>query len=183
MSPSVLLPWSAPVTPDSTPLASGNPAAVSHDGAGEAADATHDAGAVRLALLDAVQGERTMLDGAWWPHSDNLVDELPALIVELRHRGARIARVSYHPELWDPAPRRLDADGRIIHLGWFRGIDQHLLGLTEANGRHRLDLLVVPPDMTHADAARAMTEATARKNGRTPTAVLSACGAPRRHPG
>jgi Family of unknown function (DUF5994) len=174
VSRTVLLPRSAPVSPDPTLPARRILAAVAPDGAGEAADAAEDAGAVRLTLLDAVQGEHTMLDGAWWPHSDSLVDELPPLIAELRRRGAHITRVTYNPDLWGPAPRRLEVDGRIIHLGWFRGIDPHLLGLTEANGRHRLDLLVVPPGTTRADAARAMTEATARKNRHTPTAVLDA---------
>ena len=106
------------------------------------------------------------------------MNELPALIADLHQRGVRVSRVTYHPQSWDTAPRRLDADDRVIRLGWFRSLDPHLLNLTSGEGgRSRLDLLVVPPDATDAVAARAMAAATARENNGTPTAVLAALGA------
>src|SRR3712207_6547266 len=101
---------------------------------------------VRLALLDAMRGENATLDGGWWPRSRSLTDELPALIRDLHRRGIRITRVGYRRESWEPAPRRLSADDRTIRLGWFQGLDPHLVRLTGGEGgQARLDLLVVPP--------------------------------------
>ena len=133
---------------------------------------------VRLTLMHPGPAQTPMLDGAWWPRSSSLSDELPGLITELRHRDLPITRVTYNPELWDPAPRRLRADGRVIRLGWFRSIDRHLLCLTGGYGDDRLELLVVPPETSAAVAARAMTLAAGRGNRSTATDTLSAARIP-----
>jgi hypothetical protein len=132
-----------------------------------------EADQVRLALLSP-PAQRTTLDGAWWPRTRSLSDELPGLVEELHRRGIRVTRAAYHPGSWDTAPRRLAADGRIIRLGWFRSIDPLLLDLTGDSKRGRIDLLVVPPDTTAAVAREAFTAASDRGNRRTPTAVLAA---------
>ena len=132
-----------------------------------------DADPVRLALIDP-PGQRTTLDGAWWPRTLSLSDELPGLVRELHRRGIRVTRVAYHPDAWETAPRRMAADGRTIRLGWFRNIDPQLLDLTGDTTRGRLDLLVVPPDTAAAAARQAFTAASDRANRRTPTAVLAA---------
>jgi hypothetical protein len=138
------------------------------------ADAGDDDGDdVRLALIDP-PAERTTLDGAWWPRTRSLTGELPALVEELHRRGIRVTRAAYNPDGWDPAPRRLAADGRIIRLGWFRSIDPQLLNLTGDFTRGRIDLLVVPPDTPAAAARAAFTAVTARTNRRTPSALLAA---------
>lgn len=131
-----------------------------------------DAAPVRLALIDP-PAERTTLDGAWWPRSRSLSDDLPGLVQELHRRGIRVTRVAYNPQAWDPAPRRLAADGRLIRLGWFTSIDPQLLNLTGDFTRGRLDLLVVPPDTSAAAAEQASTAAVDRTNRRTPTALLA----------
>lgn len=128
---------------------------------------------VRLALIDP-PAERTTLDGAWWPRTRSLTDDLPALVQELHRRGIRVTRVAYNPDAWEATPRRLEADGRTIRLGWFRTIDAQLLDLTGDLRRGRLDLLVIPPDTTAEDAEQAFTFATDRANRRTPTALLAA---------
>jgi Family of unknown function (DUF5994) len=127
---------------------------------------------VRLALVDP-PAPRTTLDGAWWPRSRSLIEELPGLVEELDRRGVRVRRVAYNPDAWETAPRRMAADGRIIRLGWFRGIDPQLLDLTGDENRGRVDLLVIPPDMTARAAGQAFTAASDRANRRTPTAVLA----------
>src|SRR5947209_583589 len=132
-----------------------------------------DADPVRLTLIDP-PGQRTTLDGAWWPRTRSLSDELPGLVQELHRRGIRVTRVTYNPEAWEPAPRRLAADGRIIRLGWFRSIDPQLLDLTGDSQRGRLDLLVILPDTSAAAAEQAFTAAVDRTNRRTPTALLAA---------
>jgi hypothetical protein len=42
---------------------------------------------VRLTLIDP-PGKRTTLDGAWWPRTLSLSDELPGLVQELHRRGS-----------------------------------------------------------------------------------------------
>ena len=128
---------------------------------------------LRLALIEP-RSPRTSLDGAWWPHTFDLSEELPALITELHTRGIRATRVAYNPASWDPAPRRLDADGRVVRLGWFRGLDPHLLNLSGDLARGRVDLLVVPPGTSQSAAAAAFTSATGSDNRRTATEVLAA---------
>jgi hypothetical protein len=128
---------------------------------------------LRLALIEP-RSPRTSLDGAWWPRSSDLSEELPALLTELHTRGIRATRVAYNPASWDPAPRRLDADGRVVRLGWFRGLDPHLLNLTGDLVRGRVDLLVVPTDTSAPAAAAAFTSATEPDNRRTATEVLAA---------
>jgi hypothetical protein len=131
-----------------------------------------DADPVRLTLIDP-PGERTTLDGAWWPRTRSLSDELPGLVEELHRRGIRVTRVTFNPDTWETAPRRMAADGRSIRLGWFRSIDPQLLDLTGDTNRSRLDLLVIPPDTSAEAAGRAFTAASDRANRRTPTAVLA----------
>jgi hypothetical protein len=132
-----------------------------------------DADPVRLALIDP-PAERTTLDGAWWPRTRSLSADLPGLVQELHRRGIRVTRVTYNPDGWEAAPRRLAADGRTIRLGWFRSIDPQMLDLTGDANRGRLDLLVVPPDTTAAAAEQACIAAVDRANRRTPTALLAA---------
>jgi hypothetical protein len=129
---------------------------------------------VRLALLEATDAATATLDGAWWPRSRELATELPPLITVLRHQGIRVSRVAYHRENWEPAPRRLPADGRIVRLGWYPGLDPHLVRMTSGGGgRARLDLLVIPPDLDDAAAKQAMAAASQAGNHSVATAVLA----------
>ena len=52
-----------------------------------------DAEPVRLALIDPA-APRTTLDGAWWPRTRSLGEELPGLVEELARRGIRVTRVA-----------------------------------------------------------------------------------------
>jgi hypothetical protein len=112
------------------------------------------------------------LDGAWWPRTRDLTQELPALVEELHRRGIRVTRVAFNPDAWEPGPRRLHADGRTIRLGWFRNLDRQLLNMTGDPSRGRLDLLVVPPDTTAAAAGHAFSAATDRADRQAPTELL-----------
>jgi hypothetical protein len=57
--------------------------------------------------------------------------------------------VSYNPELWDEAPRKIAVGGRVVKLGWFRTMDQHALRLT-GGGNECVDLTAVVPRSTQA---------------------------------
>ena len=124
-------------------------------------------------LQHDLYGPQPTLDGAWWPRSRNLAEELPALIVELRERGTRVSRVLYNPATWDSPPaRKLATDGRVIRVGWFRSMDPHVLTVTTSGGADRLDLLIVPPDTPDDAADRAMA-AVVLGNRRSASAVLA----------
>jgi hypothetical protein len=47
------------------------------------------------------------VDGAWWPHSDDLTTELPDLLAVLSVRLGRIDRVLYKFSDWEKAPAEL----------------------------------------------------------------------------
>jgi hypothetical protein len=133
---------------------------------------------VRLALLEPTDAATATLDGAWWPRSRELATELPPLITVLGRQGIRLSRVAYHRENWEPAPRRLPADGRIVRLGWYPGLDPHLVRMTSGGGgRARLDLLVIPPDLDDAAGRQAMAAASQAGNHAVATAVLANIGA------
>jgi hypothetical protein len=118
-------------------------------------------------------GPSPTLDGAWWPWTLDLAEELPALIVELHGRGTRVSRVLYNPATWDNVPsRKLSADGRVIRVGWFRSMDPHVLTVTSSAGADRMDLLIVPPGTAGPAAERAMAAAIEIGNKRSASAVL-----------
>jgi hypothetical protein len=111
--------------------------------------------ASRLVFADAgVVGSRW--DGAWWPRTRVLADELPELIAALPERYGRIVRVSYSMVFWDDEPRRLTVDGRLLRLGGFRTSDPYALSLLAASGEDRIDLLVVAPEAGAARTARVL---------------------------
>lgn len=99
---------------------------------------------VRLNLGGSTTPNR--FDGTWQPRTRNLVEELPSLIAALVERGVPVARVSYHRDSWEAAPRRVMIGGRLIRLGGFRSIDPHQLSTVDLDHNHRTDLEVLPPD-------------------------------------
>ena len=109
------------------------------------ADHAGDTGRARVAFRDGDALTRA-IDATWWPRSRNLAEELPPLIVALHEHGDRITRVSYNPEVWEPAPNRIAADGRVVRLGWFRSIDAHTLELSRIDSGRRVVVAVVLPE-------------------------------------
>ena len=133
---------------------------------------------MRLEILQRdPRSHQPTLDGAWWPRSRSLADELPALVVELHKRGSRVRRVLFNPGTWDSFDqRKLAADGRVIRVGWFRTMDPHVLTLTSAAGADRLDLLIVPPTSAPDVAERAIAKALVASNDQSASAVLHEAG-------
>src|SRR4029078_3152376 len=56
------------------------------------------------------------VDGAWWPHSDDLPTELPDLLTVMSGRLGVVARVMYNVDEWSVAPRQLVVGGRKVRL-------------------------------------------------------------------
>jgi hypothetical protein len=102
------------------------------------------------------------VDGAWWPHSDDLPTELPDLLAVLSVRLGPVSRISYRLDAWAPAPRRLTCAGAVVRLDGYRTQPANTVGVSNGRGTN-LVLLVVPagtdPERAHAIVtAAAVTE-------------------------
>ena len=101
-----------------------------------------------------------VVDGAWWPYTDDLLKELPDLLAVLSGRLGRIDRVLYKLNDWARAPAQLDAGGDSVYLDGYRLQPPNtieVVGLT----RDRIVLLVVPPCTDPDRAHTAMMAAAA----------------------
>jgi Family of unknown function (DUF5994) len=56
------------------------------------------------------------VDGAWWPHSDDLTTELPDLLAVLSVRLGPIDRVLYKLTDWAKIPAKLATGDRTVVL-------------------------------------------------------------------
>jgi hypothetical protein len=84
------------------------------------------------------------VQGAWWPRSSHLIDELPALLMALSRRLGHIDRIIYDENGWAPAPPCIDHAGATVDLRHSNDQSNNTLSITgEKVGR--LVLLVVPP--------------------------------------
>lgn len=102
------------------------------------------------------------VDGAWWPHSDDLAAELPDLLAVLSVRLGPIERVMFNVNEWATSPAKLSAGGRAVRLD---GYQQQPVNTVEVIGvnRSRIALLVVPPH-SDPDVAHATMMAAASPN-------------------
>ncbi|MBW0106573.1 DUF5994 family protein [Pseudonocardia sp. KRD291] len=103
------------------------------------------------------------VDGAWWPHSRDLVAELPSLVAE--PDAGRVDRVSYSEADWDTTPRRTVVDGSVVKLGRYRTLPPHTMNVLDG-GRWRT-ILVIPPETPARDAERALAAAGRAGNSDT----------------
>jgi hypothetical protein len=102
------------------------------------------------------------VDGGWWPRSRDLPAELPALLAVLAVRMGLVESVSYNLDAWEPAPRRITLDGRLVRLAGFRSQNPATVDVLSA--AHRITLLVVAPDAAPASAHGALMAAGHRGN-------------------
>jgi hypothetical protein len=128
---------------------------------------------VRLALKPE-GASAGLLDGAWWPHSRNLLRELPALTDVLDPLWGRITRIAVNPTHWPVIPRKVPVNGHVVKTGRFKAKrHQHHLQLRS----YRIgcwDLLVIPPQTTATAAARLMAAATDTALHLTASALIAA---------
>lgn len=105
------------------------------------------------------------VDGAWWPHSDDLSTELPDLLAVLSVRLGPIDCVLYNLAEWAKIPARLSINERVVRLAGFHRQPLNTIEVVGVN-RKRIVLLVVPafadPDFAHATmmAAAAPSDAS-----------------------
>jgi Family of unknown function (DUF5994) len=116
------------------------------------------------------------VDGAWWPHSDDLADELPDLLAVLSVRLGAIERVLFNLNQWAKVPRRLRVGGREVRLDGYNLQPINTVQIM-GNGGEKLLLLVIPPSTSPEAAHDAMMTAAAPQNASTVSDLLTA-GAP-----
>jgi len=85
------------------------------------------------------------VDGGWWPRSLDLSVELRPLLAELSRAGHDVARVTYDPAAWNPAPDVLAGPGRPVTLASCTRQAASSIGLTDVSGSKHTELVVIPP--------------------------------------
>jgi len=106
------------------------------------------------------------VDGAWWPHSDDLPIELPDLLAVLSVRLGPIDRVTYHLAEWADAPTKLRLGQRVVRLsGYYKQAVNNTVEVLGAN--QKIVLLVVPPHSDPDQAHHTMMAAAAPNNSST----------------
>ncbi|GIL30901.1 DUF5994 family protein [Actinocatenispora comari] len=139
-------------------------------------------GGVRL-RMDPTRGQHGALDGAWWPYTNDLVAELPALVAGVdawltgRSPGhsEHVSRVAVARDEWGEIPERTEVGGRRVRVAWFRSIDVHTVSVSCPNGAI-YDLLVIPPDALNDAASAAMATAADPGNALGGSEILRPIG-------
>jgi Family of unknown function (DUF5994) len=112
------------------------------------------------------------VDGAWWPHSDDLAAELPDLLAVLSVRLGPIDRVIYSLNEWAKAPRKLATDGRTVRLEGYRRQPVNTVEVLGLN-RKKIVLLVVSPQADPDQAHAIMMTAAGPNNALTVNSLLT----------
>jgi hypothetical protein len=111
------------------------------------------------------------VDGAWWPHSDDLAAELPDLLAVLSVRLGRIDRVMYNLNEWAKAPRKLATGGRRVRLDGYQRQPTNTVEVLGLN-RNRIAVMVVPPNADPDQAHAILMAAAAPGNDSTVDSLL-----------
>jgi hypothetical protein len=93
------------------------------------------------------------VDGAWWPHSEDLTAELPDLLSVLSVRLGPIGRVIYNLNEWAKPPAKFATGGRMVRLDGYRLQPVNTVEVLGLNGNKIVLLVVSPhadPDQAHA---------------------------------
>lgn len=131
---------------------------------------------LRLRASGLPGAARSLVDGGWWPYSDDLATELPPLLAGAAERGHVVHRITYSLEAWQAVPRKLRLNDVLVRLGGYRTQNAAALHLIDSSGKAPLVLVVVPPATAPAAAAQALHLAQTSTSLDAP-AVLDAAGA------
>ncbi|MCV7077805.1 DUF5994 family protein [Mycobacterium szulgai] len=97
------------------------------------------------------------IDGAWWPRSRRLADELPDLMARLSDQLGPILMVGYHRNGWDDCPQLLEIGGHTVELLGFDGDEPASVILIDKDGHH-LTVGVIAPDADNQSAQLALDQ-------------------------
>jgi Family of unknown function (DUF5994) len=101
------------------------------------------------------------IDGAWWPRSKQLVDELPGLVASVSDRLGQVVMVGYRRDGWCETPPETEINGHTIELLGFTSDEPASVIAIGDDGRH-MTLQVIPPDAGEQIARRALDETKRR---------------------
>ena len=106
----------------------------------------------RLALKPSA--DRRTLDGAWWPRTRSLGDELIPLFAAWPAEAGYISRVIVSPSDWDTTPSRVRIPLRrgLVKTDLLPQDTTHHVVLIMLDGQRR-SLVVIPPDASRKTAA------------------------------
>lgn len=116
----------------------------------------------RLALM--VSADRHTLDGAWWPYSRELSEELVRLFAAWPAEIGYISRVVVSPRDWDERPTTVEVPHRrgMVKIALLPSDTAHQVVLIMLDGQRR-SLVVIPPGASEETAARFMNAFGARR--------------------
>jgi hypothetical protein len=119
-----------------------------------------------------VSADRRTLDGAWWPQSRALSEELVHLFAAWPVDAGYISRVIVSPRDWDDTPAKVEIPDRRgqVKTGLLPTDTVHQLVLIMLDGQRRT-LVVIPPHATQKTATKFLGAFDAR---REPTSERSA---------
>lgn len=127
--------------------------------------------AARLRLIpNAGHG---LLDGAWWPRSDVLELELPALLAALGPGLGTVTRVTVDTAAWPDVPRTVMAPGHVIEVALSGVVAEAHAIMLDCGAAGRRELLVVPPGESAAAADWLLTTAADPHNALTAPHLLA----------
>jgi len=98
------------------------------------------------------------IDGAWWPRSTQLVDELPGLVTSVSDRLGQVVMIGYRRNGWDETPPLAEIGDHTIELLGFTSDEPASVILIGEDGRH-LTLHVIRPDASEEVARKALEDA------------------------
>lgn len=104
-------------------------------------------GSGRLTICDRAQIPGAV-DGAWWPRSADLGDELPDLVAVLSRLIGPIRRVVYDPSSWESAPSRVIHRNHAVAVDAYRLVANDTIYLVGSHSRDALLYVIgahVPP--------------------------------------
>lgn len=111
------------------------------------------------------------VDGAWWPHSDDLTAQLPDLLAVLSVRLGPIERVMFNVNEWSTSSAKLSTGGRAVRLDGYQQQPIHTVEVISVN-RRRIALLVVPPNTDPDEAHATLMAAAAPEDNSTVDGLL-----------
>lgn len=116
--------------------------------------------------------ESGYVDGAWWPHSEDLTEELPDLLSVLSIRLGPIGRVIYNVNEWAKPPAKFATGGRTLRLDGYRLQPVNTVEVLGLN-RNKIVLLVVSPHADPDQAHAIMMAAAGPNNASTVESLLT----------
>lgn len=134
-------------------------------------------GEARISFRQPV-GESGYIDAAWWPRSRDLAAELPALFDVLWTAYRDVDRVSYNLPFWEPTPRRMHIDERVVRVCGFHIQDPLVLTVFDSSDDEHIDILVVRPEADADFAERVLRLAGGVGSIERPDRILKLAATP-----